>query len=132
MQPTEGRRNDVALISIKPLDRLLNQRDQNDEIAVRVGCFNDGNDYSSKNYDFTLDQASINQETCVSNEDASNGCQADPEFVMCGPGQPYVVELFDRNKQTQQGLAQPPSIGQFKVTKQMMECMVENKLQVHF
>lgn len=29
-------------------------------------------------------------------------------------------------------MATPPRIGKFPVTRQMMECMVNNELQVHF
>jgi len=54
------------------------------------------------------------------------------QFIKCGAGQPYVVELFDVKSQNLRGLAAPPSLGAFKVTKQMMECMVDNKLQIHF
>ena len=50
----------------------------------------------------------------------------------CGGGQSYVVEVFDKNKQNDRGLSAPPLIGRYPVTKQMMECMVDNELKVHF
>lgn len=39
--PNTGRRKDVALLSVSPLDRLLNQIDADDNIMVQVGCSGD-------------------------------------------------------------------------------------------
>ena len=39
----DGRRKDIGLVSIKPMDRLLNQKDDPDNIVVKVGCLNDRN-----------------------------------------------------------------------------------------
>jgi len=50
----------------------------------------------------------------------------------CGGGQPYIIEVFDKVKQRETGAGSPPKIGSFQVTKQMMECMVDNELKVHF
>jgi len=37
---TEGRRKSISMVSISPLDRLLSQANEKDEIAMRVGCGN--------------------------------------------------------------------------------------------
>jgi hypothetical protein len=43
-----------------------------------------------------------------------------------------VVELLDLAQKDIQGLVVAPSLGQFVITKEMMECMVGDKLQIHF
>ena len=55
-------------------------------------------------------------------------------MLECGPGEPYVVELFDKRAERVQGILTglPPSLGKFFVTKEMMECMHEDQIQIHF
>ena len=43
-----------------------------------------------------------------------------------------MVEMLDMKQKEVQGLAVAPSLGQFTITKEMMECMVGDKLQIHF
>lgn len=47
------------------MDRLLNQKNNDDEIIVRVGCVNDRNTFTPKEYPFTLEYADINKDSCA-------------------------------------------------------------------
>ena len=78
-------------MSISPLDRLLNQRDRNDNIRVKVGCEGGrGSRRSSKDeYDFDLSRERINRLTCFdgSTPKAGESCKVDSDELMeCGPG----------------------------------------------
>ena len=50
----------------------------------------------------------------------------------CGSGASYTIELYDLYAQKIRNLSTPPSLGEYTVTKEMMECMVDDKLQIHF
>ena len=80
--------------------------------------------------------SSVNKITCANNKEIPAKDQVckfeNTDFLACGPGQSYVVELFDKAAQIERGTATPPSLGSFKVSQQMMECMTDNKLQIHF
>ena len=118
-------------MSIAPLDRLLNQRDRNDALKIQVGCEGMNNQVESKEYDFDLDSDRINYKTCYDGtQPESNGyCAIDTnEMIECGPGESYTVQIFDLYGQRIQGLDTPPSLGSFTVTKEMMECLVDDKL----
>lgn len=50
---------DVSLVSISPLDRLLNQNDKADSVLVRVGCAGT-NGKRSAEYGFDMTKDSVN------------------------------------------------------------------------
>lgn len=54
---------DVSMLSISPLDRLLNQNDKADSVLVKVGCVGTGS-YKSKEYGFDMTKESVNKITC--------------------------------------------------------------------
>jgi len=54
----------VQFLSISPLDRLLNQRDANDEVDVTVGCKGINGNFQTNNYSFNLPNTKINKLTC--------------------------------------------------------------------
>lgn len=65
---------------------------------VKVGCSGVTGPYQSKEYSFDINREKINRITCfdkgspMENED----CRVDPsEFLECGEGQAYVIEMFD-------------------------------------
>jgi len=102
---------------------------------VRVGCQGVGRGRKDKEYSFDLDRERINRVTCKDGAKPKAGEKCEPdadEVIECGAGQPYVIEMLDIAAQKIQGLAAPPSLGKFTVTKEMMECMVDDRLQVHF
>lgn len=99
---------------------------------MRVGCADHYKRYQKKAYDFVLPHDRIDKVTCHNGVMPIGGVCREDAFLQCGGGQPYVVELFDKLAQRVRNLTNPPSLGSFKVTKEMMECMVDNKLQIHF
>ena len=50
----------MKLMSIAPLDRLLSQAKQRDEITVRVGCGDDDGKMQKKDFDFTFEVKDVN------------------------------------------------------------------------
>jgi hypothetical protein len=42
------------------------------------------------------------------------------------------VSLYDLAQQRIRGLRDAPPLGSFTLTKEMMECMVDDKIQIHF
>jgi hypothetical protein len=72
--PKDGRRKQISLVSISPLDRLLNQATERDEIIVRVGCtkydrtdpvfLNDASDLQLDDFDFDFEVDSVNRIHC--------------------------------------------------------------------
>jgi len=85
---------------------------------------------TEKDYEFKLDRQKINRLTCRDNTQPKDGdCKVDTnEYMTCGPGEQVHVELFDLEQQRIQDLDVPVSLGMFRVTKEMMECMVGDKL----
>ena len=61
----EQRTKVVSLVSVSPLDRLLNQRDATDRIRVAVSCRNKrGGIVKMDSDDFEIKSSQINQEIC--------------------------------------------------------------------
>jgi len=71
----------------------------------------------SYNFDLSIDR--VNKMTCHDGKLPATGesCQQDDSYLECGPGESYVIELFDKLAQTKQGVSSPPSLGSFSVTK---------------
>ena len=66
------------MLSISPLDRLLNQRDRDDEIMVKIGC----SASASKEHKFVLNRERINKLTCKDGKEPSgNSSNGDPDWV---------------------------------------------------
>jgi hypothetical protein len=82
------RQKRISLRSVAPLDRLLNQATELDEITVRVGCsttkgtpINDrdesyvyinnryGHGLEMNHYDFTFEVDNVNKVTCLNHEE---------------------------------------------------------------
>lgn len=121
--PSTGRRKKISLVSISPLDRVLNQATEQDEITVRVGCGDEDLKFiRHDDYDYTFKVDDVNHIVC---QDGSRATSPDAcpirQELECGPGQAYTIELFNRNGSVK-GL-EFKSLGFFKVTKSMLECM---------
>jgi hypothetical protein len=59
--------------------------------------------------------------------DPSQACQIGGDTLQCGPGKAYTLELFNNANK-----ADIQSLGFFKLTREMLQCMTNNKIQVHF
>jgi len=70
------RRKEISLVSISPLDRILNQATQRDQIIIRVGCDDDFNKFQRRDYDFDFNTNSINKVTCQNGKMLDNPGQA--------------------------------------------------------
>jgi hypothetical protein len=67
----------------------------------------------------------------VTAEDGGCAEKAD-EAVACSDTEDYKVELFDLVAQQEQELALPPSLGSFLVTREMLQCLTNDKIRIHF
>jgi hypothetical protein len=89
-QPKGGcaRKKKISLRSIAPLDRLLSQAKQLDEITVRVRCEvpYPGVRGLDNDYDFTFTIDDVNKKTEVENDELS-----------CPENSGYTIELFNRS-----------------------------------
>ena len=68
----------------------------------------------TKDYEFEIGREKINRITCNDGTvpKAKEECKVDTnEFITCGPGESYVVELLDLAQKSIQGLAVAPSLG---------------------
>lgn len=59
--------------------------------------------------------------------EAGESCEVQRDPLECGAGRAFTIEIFNAAN-----LGDIKSLGFFKVTKEMLECMMDNKIQVHF
>ena len=130
------------MLSISPLDRLLNQATQEDEITVRIGCstakgtpINDNDEsyvyiddrhgygLDMKHQDFTFVLDDVNKVTCADPSRRKGGskyeCPIDDalQSLTCAPESAVTIELFNRA-----GASSPEnyeSIGFYKIPYSM-------------
>jgi hypothetical protein len=146
----DRRQKRISLTSVAPLDRILNQFTQVDELMVRVGCntkpkvdplwvrMNDGSELQMNSYDFNFGVPNVNRATCLdSEEDAlrSKGvlretCNSIDELT-CAPGAAYTIEIFDRQG-SNGDMNKYMSIGFLKIPYEKIECLWDHEVQVHF
>jgi len=90
---------------------------------VKVGCDRIGGSILySQEYIFDLDREVINRITCFDRSKPEQGTKCpveENEILECAAGSSYIVEMFDLASQKIQGLATPPSLGSFSITKEM-------------
>ena len=113
--PATGREKDISFVSISPLDRLLNQATQRDEIIARVGCDNEEGKIQKRDYDFDFSTDHVNKVTCQNGKtinDDRSACQIGKDTLKCGPGKAYTVEIFNNANK-----ADIKSLGFFKLTR---------------
>lgn len=58
---------------------------------------------------------------------SNQACQIGANPLSCGAGKAFTIEIFSNADP-----ANIKSLGFFKLTHQMLECMTDNKIQVHF
>lgn len=65
--------------------------------------------------------------------DATQNCPMnDNEAVSCSQDSDFRVELFNIGAQRSQNLQAPPSLGYHIVTREMIQCLGQDKVKVHF
>ena len=100
---------------------------------IKVGCAGVDGSHKHKEYNFDINREMINRITCfdgTSPSTANGRCNEQPsEFLECGEGQPYIIEMFDASIDVNGSII---PLSTFKVTEQMMECMVDDQVQIHF
>ena len=57
----DGRRKKIQVMSISPLDRLLSQAQQKDEITMRVACEGDFGNVQKSIFDFDFETSDVNK-----------------------------------------------------------------------
>jgi len=58
------RKKEISFVSISPLDRLLNQATQKDDIIARIACDDDKDQIQKDDYEFSFDTTKVNKITC--------------------------------------------------------------------
>ena len=120
-----GRVKSVQLLSVWPLDRLLNQRKGRvDEITVELTCRDtDGLEQMGKNYTFTLDTPDVGQ--CIDGrpvprEDAQlAGVRCEPnsrEEMICGADSSVDIKIYDKLLQDKLQSEEPVLLSEYWVT----------------
>jgi hypothetical protein len=92
----------------------------------------------AKSYDMNFSYNHINTETCWDNlrPDSMKGqdCRfPEPQDVVdCPQTDDFRVELYSLDMQKETGIEGPASLGYHIVTREMIQCLGQDKIKVHF